>query len=233
MPQAAYAHAAPRSPETRAAFRVSALGLTGITAYFGLLDVGRPVAGETVVVSGAAGATGSVVGQIAKIKGCRPIGIAGGAEKCHWLTDEAGFDAAIDYKSEDVQARLKELCPKEINIFFDNVGGDILDAALARPAMRGRVVLCGGIANYNATELPLGPKNYLNLIVQHGRMEGFLVLDYMSRAAKAIGALASWVQAGKLKNKVDVQHGLENAPATLRRLFEGRNEGKQLLRVAE
>jgi NADPH-dependent curcumin reductase CurA len=212
---------------------MSALGLTGMTAYFGLLDVGRPVAGETVVVSGAAGATGSVVGQIAKIKGCRAVGVAGGAEKCRWLTDEAGFDAAIDYKSESVPARLKELCPKGIDIFFDNVGGDILDAALARLAMRGRVVLCGGIANYNATEPPPGPKNYLNLVVQRGRMEGFLVSDYLSRAGEAISALAGWVQAGKIKNKVDVQHGLENAPATLRRLFEGRNEGKQLLRVAE
>jgi NADPH-dependent curcumin reductase CurA len=212
---------------------MSALGMNGITAYFGLLDVGRPIAGETVVVSGAAGATGSVVGQIAKIKGCHVIGIAGGAEKCHWLTAEAGFDAAIDYKSEDVQARLKELCPKGIDIFFDNVGGGILDAALARLAMRGRVVFCGGIANYNATESPPGPKNYLNLVVQRGRMEGFIVLDYMSRAAETIGALAGWVQAGKIKNKVDVQHGLENAPATLRRLFEGRNDGKQLLRVAE
>jgi NADPH-dependent curcumin reductase CurA len=212
---------------------MSALGLTGLTAYFGLLEVGRPVAGETVVVSGAAGATGSVVGQIAKIKGCRAIGVAGGAEKCRWLTDEAGFDAAIDYKSENVRARLKELCPKGIDIFFDNVGGDVLDAALARLAMRGRVVLCGGIANYNATEPPPGPKNYLNLVVQRGRMEGFLVTDYMSRAHEAIAALAGWVQAGKIKNKVDVQHGLENAPATLRRLFEGRNDGKQLLRIAE
>jgi NADPH-dependent curcumin reductase len=212
---------------------MSALGATGITAYFGLLDVGRPVAGETVVISGAAGATGSVVGQIARIKGCRAIGIAGGPEKCRWLTDEAGFDAAIDYKSESVPARLKELCPKGIDIFFDNVGGDILDAALARLAMRGRVVLCGGIASYNATELPPGPKNYLNLVVQRGRMEGFLVLDYVPRAAEAIGALAGWVQAGKIKTKVDVQQGLENAPATLRRLFEGRNDGKQLLRIAE
>jgi len=212
---------------------MSALGGNGVTAYFGLIDVGRPVAGETVVVSGAAGATGSVAGQVAKIKGCHVIGIAGGAEKCRWLTDEAGFDAAIDYKSEDVQARLMELCPKGIDIFFDNVGGDILDAALARLAMRGRVVLCGGIANYNATEPPPGPKNYLNLIFRRGRMEGFIVTDYMPRAAEAIGALAGWVQAGKLKNKVDVQHGLENAPAALRRLFEGRNQGKQLLRVAE
>ena len=212
---------------------MSALGMNGVTAYFGLLDVGRPVAGETVVVSGAAGATGSVAGQIAKIKGCRVIGIAGGAEKCRWLTDEAGFDAAIDYKSEDVQARLKELCPKGIDIFYDNVGGDILDAALAWLAMRGRVVLCGAIAIYNAAEPPPGPKYYLSLLIQRGRMEGFIVFDYMPRAAEAIGALSNWVQAGKLKYRVDVQHGLENAPATLRRLFEGRNEGKQLLRVAE
>ena len=190
---------------------MSALGMNGVTAYFGLIDVGRPVAGETVVVSGAAGATGSVVGQIAKIKGCRVIGVAGGKEKCRWLTDEAGFDAAIDYKSQDVEARLTELCPKEIDIFFDNVGGDILDAALARLAMRGRIVLCGGIANYNATEPPPGPKNYLNLVVQRGRMEGFIVLDYMPRAAEAIGALAAWVQSGKLKNKVDAAWPRERA----------------------
>lgn len=212
---------------------MSVLGLTGITAYFGLLEIGRPVAGETVVVSGAAGATGSVVGQIARIKGCRVVGIAGGAEKCRWLTEDLGFDASIDYKSENVGARLKELCPKGIDIFFDNVGGDILDAALARLAMRGRVVLCGGIAGYNATESLPGPKNYLNLVVQRGRMEGFIVLDYMARASEAVGALAAWVQSGEIKNKVDVQHGLENAPATLRRLFEGRNEGKQLLRIAD
>src|SRR5271166_5083529 len=212
---------------------MSVLGMTGRTAYFGLIDVGRPVAGETVVVSGAAGATGSVVGQIAKIKGCRAIGVAGGPEKCSWLTEELGFDAAIDYKSESVKARLKELCPEGIDIFFDNVGGDILDAALARLALRGRVVLCGAIANYNATEWPPGPRNYLNLLVRRGRMEGFIVIDYMPRAAEAIGALAGWVQAGKIKSQVDVEHGLENAPATLRRLFEGRNKGKQLLRVAE
>ena len=220
-------------PGTSLELAMSVFGATGITAYFGLIDVGRPVAGETVVVSGAAGATGSVVGQIAKIKGCRAIGIAGGAEKCRWLTDEAGFDAAIDYKSENVAARLKALCPRGVDIFFDNVGGAVLDAALARLALRGRVVLCGGIANYNATEPSPGPKNYLNLVVQRGRMEGFLVLDYLPRAAEAIAALAGWVQSGQLKTKVDVQHGLENAPETLRRLFEGRNDGKQLLRVAE
>ncbi len=209
------------------------LGMIGMTAYFGLLDVGRPVAGETVVVSGAAGATGSLVSQIAKIKGCRAIGVAGGAEKCRWLTHDLGLDAAIDYKSENVKARLKELCPKGIDIFFDNVGGDILDAALGRLAMRGRVVLCGGISTYDAAEPPPGPRSYLNLVSRRGRMEGFLVTDYMPRAAEAIDALSGWVKEGKIKYRVDVQHGLENAPATLRRLFEGKNEGKQLLRVAE
>jgi NADPH-dependent curcumin reductase len=209
------------------------LGMIGMTAYFGLLDVGRPVAGETVVVSGAAGATGSLVSQIAKIRGCRAIGVAGGAEKCRWLTHELGLDAAIDYKSENVKARLRELCPKGVDIFFDNVGGPILDAALARLAMRGRVVLCGGIASYDAAEPPPGPKNYLNLVSKRGRMEGFLVTDYMPRAAEAIEALSGWIKEGRLKYRVDVQRGLENAPATLRRLFEGKNEGKQLLRVAE
>jgi NADPH-dependent curcumin reductase CurA len=171
------------------------------------------------------------LGRSLRSKAAALSAFAGGAEKCRWLTDEAGFDAAIDYKSENVSARLKELCPKGVDIFFDNVGGGVLDAALARLALRGRIVLCGGIANYNATEPPPGPKNYLNLVVQRGRMEGFL--DFLSRAGEAIAVLAGWVQAGKIKNKVDVQHGLENAPATLRRLFEGRNEGKQLLRVAE
>jgi NADPH-dependent curcumin reductase CurA len=212
---------------------MSALGVTGITAYFGLLEIGRPKAGESVVVSGAAGATGSIVGQIAKIQGCRAIGIAGGAEKCRWLVDEYGFDAAIDYKGEDVRKRLKELCPNGVDVFFDNVGGDILDAALARLAMRGRVVLCGAIARYNDTAQAPGPKNYLNLLVQRGRMEGFIVLDYMPRAKEAVAALAGWLKEGKLKDRVDVQRGLENAPAALARLFKGENRGKQLVRIAE
>jgi NADPH-dependent curcumin reductase CurA len=220
-------------PGTPIELAMGVLGMIGMTAYFGLLDVGRPIAGETVVVSGAAGATGSLVGQIAKIKGCRVIGVAGGAEKCRWLTHELGLDAAIDYKAENVKTRLKELCPKGIDIFFDNVGGDILDAALARLAMRGRIVLCGGISSYDAAEPPSGPRNYLNLVSKRGRMEGFLVTDYMPRAGEAIGALAGWVKEGKLKYRVDVQQGLENAPATLRRLFEGKNEGKQFLRIAE
>jgi NADPH-dependent curcumin reductase CurA len=212
---------------------MSALGVTGITAYFGLLDIGRPQPGETVVVSGAAGATGSAVGQIAKIKGCRAVGIAGGADKCRYLTGELGFDAAIDYKSENVATRLRETCPKGIDVYFDNVGGDILDAALANLAMRGRVVICGAIARYNDAELGPGPKNYLSLLLRRGRMEGFLVFDFLPRYAEAVAAIAGWLREGKLKDRVDVQHGLENAPATLARLFKGENVGKQLLKIAD
>jgi len=212
---------------------MSALGITGLTAYFGLLEIGRPAAGETVVVSGAAGATGSVAGQIAKIKGCRVIGIAGGSDKCAWLTKEAGFDAAIDYKSEDIHARLRELCPKGVDVYFDNVGGAILDNVLSRLALRGRVVLCGGISGYDAAELPSGPRQYLNLISRRGRMEGFIVTDYASRFGEAVKELGAWVTSGKLKDKVDVQEGLENAPKTLRRLFSGENRGKQLLKIAD
>jgi len=212
---------------------LSLFGLTGLTAYFGLLEVGKLKEGETVVVSGAAGATGSVVGQIAKIKGCRVVGIAGGPEKCAWIKDDLGFDAAIDYRSEDVGKRLSELCPKGIDVYFDNVGGAILDAALARLAMRGRVVLCGAIGDYNATEPPAGPKNYLNLLIQRGRMEGFIVSDFGKRFGEAIGDLARWASEGKLKDRVDVLSGLENAPAALRRLFTGANRGKQLVKVAD
>jgi NADPH-dependent curcumin reductase CurA len=212
---------------------MSVLGLTGITAYFGLLEVGRPKAGETVVVSGAAGATGSVVGQIAKIQGCRVVGIAGGPEKCAWLTDTAGFDAAIDYKGERVDRRLRELCPDGIDVFFDNVGGEILDAALANLALRGRVVICGAISGYNEKVPPPGPRNYLSLLVRRGRMEGFIILDFMDRAGEAVAALSEWVREGKLKHEEDIQQGLENAPATLIRLFEGRNRGKQLLKIAD
>jgi NADPH-dependent curcumin reductase len=212
---------------------MSVLGLTGLTAYFGLLDVGRPKEGETVVVSGAAGATGSIAGQIARIKGCRTVGIAGGKEKCAWLVEKARFDAAIDYKSEDVGKRLRELCPKGIDVYFDNVGGDLLDVALARLAMRGRIVLCGAIAAYNDAEPRPGPKNYSNLIIKRGRMEGFLVFDYLKRAPEAAMELFGWVQSGQIENQVDMKEGLENAPATLRRLFQGENQGKQLLKIAD
>jgi len=211
---------------------MSALGLTGVTAYFGLLEVGRPQPGDTVVVSGAAGATGSAVGQIARIKGCRAIGVAGGPEKCRLLREEFGFDGAVDYKSENLTARLKELCPKGIDVFFDNVGGEVLDAALALLAMRARVVICGAISSYNDARPATGPKNYLNLIVKRARMEGFLVLDHMARAGEAGAAIAQWMKEGKFKDRVDVQQGLENAPATLLRLFKGENRGKQLLQIA-
>jgi len=211
---------------------MSVLGITGLTAYFGLLEIGRPEAGETVVVSGAAGATGSVAGQIARLKGCRVVGIAGGPDKCRWLVEEARFDAAIDYRSEDVAARLGELCPGGIDIYFDNVGGEILDAALARLAFNGRVVLCGAIADYNRSELGPGPRNYLNLLLQRGRMEGFIILDFLDRAGEAVADLGRWVETGEIRVEVDIQEGLENAPRTLRRLFTGANRGKQLLKIA-
>jgi NADPH-dependent curcumin reductase CurA len=195
--------------------------------------VGKPQAGETVVVSGAAGATGSVAGQIAKIRGCRVIGIAGGAQKCQWLTKEAHFDAVIDYKSEPVEKRLKELCPNGINIFFDNVGGEILDAALANLALRARIVLCGGISRYNEEELPPGPKNYFALIIQRARMEGFILVDYASRFGEAIPELAGWVASGQIKYQEDIQEEFANAPKTFLRLFEGKNVGKQLLKIAD
>lgn len=207
------------------------LGFTGLTAYFGLLDVGRPTAGETVVVSGAAGATGSVVGQIAKIKGCRAVGIAGGKEKCDWLVSEAGFDVAIDYKNSDVRKQLRDACPKGLDIYFDNVGGPILEAALDNLAPRARVVLCGGISQYNAVELPPGPRNYLNLLVTRSRMEGFIIFDYLDRMESALLELAGWVFEGKLKHREDIVEGFEKAPNALLRLFEGKNFGKQLLKV--
>lgn len=211
---------------------MSTFGLTGLTAYFGLLEVGRPKEGETVLVSGAAGATGSVVAQIANIKKCRTVGIAGGKEKCDWLKTDAKIEHVIDYKSEDVGARVKELCPKGVDIFFDNVGGEQLDIALARLAMNGRIVLCGAISQYGE-EVPAGPKNYMNLISRRGRMEGFLVSDHMKNAGAAIAELATWVREGKLVDRVDVQNGLENAPKTLNRLFTGANIGKQLLKIAD
>ena len=212
---------------------LSILGNTGMTAYFGLLDIGRPRAGETVVVSGAAGATGSTVGQIAKIVGCRVVGIAGGPDKCAYLTGELGFDAAIDYKSENVMTRLRQTCPQGIDVYFDNVGGRILDAALMHLALHGRVVLCGAMSVYNDATGAAGPKNYLRLLIARGRMEGFVVIDFLARADEAMGKLADWLREGKLKDRVDVQHGLENAPAVVARLFRGENRGKQLLRIAE
>jgi hypothetical protein len=212
---------------------MSVLGVTGLTAYWGLLDLGKPQAGETVLVSGAAGATGSIAGQIARIKGCRVVGIAGGPEKCAWLIDEAGFDAVIDYKNEDVSARIAATCPDKVDVFFDNVGGDILQAALDHINMHARVVLCGGISAYNATEPVPGPANLMNLIIMRARMEGFIVIDYMDRAAEAVQELLGWIASGDLKYQVDLQQGFENIPSTLQRLFTGQNLGKQLLKIAD
>jgi hypothetical protein len=214
---------------TDPALELSVLGITGLTAYFGLLDVGEPKPDQTVVVSGAAGATGSVVGQIARIHGCRVVGIAGGPEKCAWLTDKARFDAAIDYKAEDVGARLSQLCPDGIDVFFDNVGGPVLDDVLARIARGARVVICGAITRYSLEELPPGPRHYINLMIQRARMQGFVILDYAARFPEAVEALSRWVADGEIAWKVDVQHGFEKAPATLRRLYTGANFGKQLL----
>ena len=214
---------------------LSLLGTTGLTAYFGTLAVGAVKAGDTFVVSGAAGATGSVSGMIAKIKGCRVVGIAGGREKCDWLLKEAGFDAAIDYKNENVGEALTKHCPQGINVYFDNVGGEILDHALARLTYGGRVVLCGAISQYNnlGERNPVGPKNYFNLIMQHARMEGFLVFHFMPRYSEAIAEMSKWYADGKLKNEVDLQQGLENAPKTIIRLFTGANFGKQLLKLGD
>lgn len=210
---------------------LSALGMTGMTAYFGFLDVGLPQAGDTVVVSGAAGAVGSVVGQIAKIKGCRVVGIAGGADKCRYLIDELGFDGAIDYKAEDVNAGLKRECPKGVNVFFDNVGGDILDAVLARLAPKARVVICGAISQYNNKEAVRGPANYLSLLVNRARMEGMVVMDYAHRFQEGFKDMATWIGEGKLKSKEDIVEGLETFPETLAKLFSGENFGKLVLKV--
>lgn len=210
------------------------LGMPGMTAYFGLLDVGKPKAGETVVVSGAAGAVGSVVGQIAKIKGCRAVGIAGGADKCRMLVDEFGFDAAIDYKAGDVKAALKAHCPDGIDVYFDNVGGEILDAALARLARNARVVICGAISQYNNTTPVKGPSNYMSLLVNRASMTGMVVFDYAARYGEAAREMAQWIAQGKLKAKEDVTPGGVDAfPEVLMKLFKGENTGKLVLEVAE
>tara|TARA_B110000503_G_scaffold271_1_gene398 strand:- start:120 stop:1094 length:975 start_codon:yes stop_codon:yes gene_type:complete len=211
---------------------LSILGITGLTAYFGLLDIGLPKAGETVLVSGAAGATGSIVGQIAKLKGCRVVGIAGGPEKCRWLKEQAGFDAVIDYKNADVNAQIALHCPEKWDVFFDNVGGDILEAALNHLNLHSRIVMCGGISGYNATDPVPGPANLMNLITNRGRMQGFIILDYLPRAMEAIHELMAWVAAGDIIYQVDLKEGFENIPSTLQRLYTGQNVGKQLLKIA-
>jgi NADPH-dependent curcumin reductase CurA len=212
---------------------LGALGMPGMTAYFGLLDVGALQEGETVVVSGAAGAVGSIVGQIAKIKGCRVVGIAGGPEKCAILTGELGFDASIDYKVEDVRKALRRHCPDGIDVYFDNVGGDILDAALANLAMKARVVICGAISQYNSADGMKGPANYMALLVRRARMEGFLVFDYAKRYAEAAAEMAGWIAAGRLKTREHVvTGGIDDFPETLQMLFRSENVGKLVLELA-
>ncbi|MGK0499699.1 MAG: NADPH-dependent curcumin reductase CurA [Oceanicoccus sp.] len=207
-------------------------GLTGLSAYFGLLDIGKPKAGDTVVVSGAAGATGSTVGQLAKLMGCRVIGIAGGQTKCQWLMDELGYDAVIDYKAESVDERLSALCKNSIDVFFDNVGGDILDAALVNIANHARIVLCGGIASgYQGKALPPGPKNYMQLVIRRSHMEGFIVLDHVDRYPQAIEQLQQWVEEEKIRVKEHILEGIEQCPTALAGLFSGQNFGKQLVKI--
>lgn len=206
-------------------------GSTGMTAYFGLLEVGQPKAGETVVVSAAAGAVGSVVGQLAKILGCRVVGIAGGADKCRAVVEEFGFDACIDYQNESVAEGLKKHCPDRIDIYFDNVGGRILDTCLTRLALRARVVVCGAISQYNATERPAGPSNYLQLLVSRARMEGFVVLDYAKQFPAAIARMAGWLAEGKLKFSEHVVEGLDQFPDAINMLFSGKNTGKLIVKV--
>jgi NADPH-dependent curcumin reductase CurA len=212
---------------------LSALGMPGMTAYFGLLDIGRPEPGQTVVVSGAAGAVGQLVGQIARLQGARVVGIAGGAHKCRYVVEELGCDAAIDYKAGGLAAALREHCPKGIDVYFDNVGGEILDTALAQLARRARVVICGAISQYNATEVVTGPANYMSLLVNHASMTGFVVTDYVRRYPEGMKAMAGWLASGEISSREDIVDGLETFPETFLQLFTGENQGKLMLRVAE
>ncbi|MDT7713885.1 MAG: hypothetical protein QOG46_2807 [Pseudonocardiales bacterium] len=210
---------------------LNVLGMPGMTAYFGLLDIGQPQPGETVVVSGAGGAVGATVGQIAKIKGCRAVGIAGGPEKCQMLIDDFGFDAAIDYKNDELLPALREKCPNRVNVFFDNVGGEVLDAVLARLARHARIAICGAVSQYNESTMR-GPSNYMALLVRRARMEGFVVFDYAARYAEAAREMGGWMAEGKLKGAEHVVDGIEAFPETLNMLFRGENTGKLVLRVA-
>lgn len=212
---------------------LAGLGMPGMTAYFGLLDVGALKEGETVLVSGAAGAVGSVVGQIAKIKGCRVVGVAGGPSKCATVVERYGFDACIDYKSENVAKAIQAHCPKGVDIYFDNVGSETLEAALMNIAMHARVVLCGAISQYNTMSADgvVGPRNYMQLLVKRARMEGFVVIDYADRYGHAIAEMAGWLNEGKLILDEHVVDGIENFPEALRMLFDGRNTGKLMVKV--
>jgi NADPH-dependent curcumin reductase len=211
---------------------LNVLGMPGMTAYFGLLEVGQPKAGETVVVSGAAGAVGATVGQVAKIKGCRVVGIAGGTEKCRIAVEELGFDACIDYKNEDVRVGLKRECAQGIDVYFDNVGGDILDTVLTRINLKARIVICGAISQYNNTTPIKGPSNYLSLLVNRARMEGIVVFDYAPRYKEAALQMGQWLHEGRMKSKEHVEDGIDRFPEVLMKLFRGENYGKLVLKVS-
>ena len=207
------------------------LGMPGMTAYFGILEVGAIQEGETVLVSGAAGAVGALVGQIAKIRGCCVIGIAGGEEKCRYITEELGFDAAIDYKTESLYPAIKNHCPDGIDVYFDNVGGETLDAALAFLRLNARVVVCGAISQYNNTTPIQGPQNYLSLLANRARMEGFIVFDFAADYSKAVQDMSQWIGEGQLQAREHIVEGLETFPETLLMLFDGRNQGKLIIKV--
>jgi len=211
---------------------LSVLGMPGMTAYFGLMEVGKPKPADMVVVSGAAGAVGMAVGQIARHQGCRAIGIAGGPQKCNFVVHELGFDACIDYKKDSVRDALKHICPNGVDIYFDNVGGEILDTVLPRLALHARVVLCGAISQYNNTTPVQGPSNYLSLLVKRARMEGMVVFDYAERYPEAVKEMARWMKNGTLKSREDIVEGIENFPQALQMLFEGKNFGKLILQLA-
>ncbi len=212
---------------------IGTLGMPGMTAYFGILEVGKIKEGDVVLVSGAAGAVGSVVGQIAKIKGCTVIGIAGGPEKCKYVTETLGFDGAIDYKNGDMKKELRALCPKGIDVYFDNVGGEILDLALTRIRRDARIVICGAISQYNNTTPIKGPSNYLSLLVNRGTMQGMVVMDYAPNFGKAAMDMGTWMAQGKLKSREDIYDGIENFRETFTRLFTGEKMGKLVLKVSE
>ncbi len=210
---------------------LSVFGATGLTAYVGMLNIGKPTAGETVVVSGAAGAVGSLAGQIAKIQGANVIGLAGSDEKCAWVTDELGFDQCLNYRDGHIARQLHQACPKGIDVYFDNVGGEILNAVLGQIRDHARIVMCGAISNYDGKELQPGPANIVNVVPRRALMQGFIVLDHFDQAREASQAFGEWIMSGKIKSRVDVTQGLENAPAALLGLFTGENIGKSLVAV--
>ncbi|MFK8050871.1 MAG: NADP-dependent oxidoreductase [Halioglobus sp.] len=221
----------PVEPDIDSPTHLGVLGLTGMTAYCGMKAIGKPNEGDVVLVSGAAGATGSTAGQLAKLAGCKVIGTAGSAQKCEWLIDELGFDGAINYKDESVAARVRELCPKGLNIYWDNVGGEILDVALNNLAKQARIVLCGGISRYNATGALAGPANYFNLIYRNASMTGFVLSDFSHLFPKAVQTLSGYLRDGSMKHAEDILEGFEKTPEAIIRLFRGLNTGKQMVRL--